>query len=277
MSTVTTLPSVGQHVYIESRFREPNASPSDFRVPTFNQTLQNDVSCIVRVRKVIFDNFIPTITAGVNDRVSYIVNGTTYVVILAEGFYDVDRILLAFNTSFTANFGATLIMSYDSTTYKMGIIIPVGCTFTWVRVIDPLRTTQNRWDLQVPQDRLLSMLGFLPQTSVPYVGSASPNPTLIAQFPLNLKPTKYVDMSISTQLSVLHSSPFNPQTMINVPITTNYGETEVYIPGEPPSFLMRSSDLEYLNFRFTDEYGALISLPANTSTLIHMVIFRQNT
>lgn len=268
LSTVVTLPPHGIHVYINNRFREYNAPSTRFRVPTFNGT-GRDGSFLVQVRKVIIDNYVPNITDQCNT-VTFSINGVLYTIVLQTGNYSVDRLVAAFNTEFTARFGTSLVMVFDSATYSLVMNVPAGCVFIWVKTMVSGLTTQARWDLQVPQDRLLSMMGFLPQAGISYT-----NTTLVATYPLNLKPTKAIDINVSFNLKVLHSDPKNWQTMVQVPILVNYGETQVYMPNAPPTFPVEAFNLENMLITMTDEFGQLLSLPDNASMLMHLVLFPQ--
>jgi hypothetical protein len=114
-------------------------------------------------------------------------------------------------------------------------------------------------------------MGFLPQVGIAYTGAIAVN----AVFPMNLKPTKVVDLNVSFNLNVLHSDPKNWQTMAQIPITASFGDTQVYIPSQPPTFPVHAFDLQNMEITLTDEFGAFIEIPDNCSLLIHLVLLPQ--
>lgn len=270
--SVIAIPPHGTHVYINNRFRDPSSPGAySFRVPQFSNINPNVRSYLAVVKSVVTKNNINTITAGQNDAIQYKINGLLYEVILGQGVYTIDSLLAALNVAIQA-VNPGFVWSYDTIARRVSLVVPAATTFSFVRpVLGSASYISDRQDWSSKHDRFLNMIGMIKNATSTYTGAT----TIVAQDPADISGTNWMDVNFDFNLNVMHSNPNNPQTFTSVPVDVPFGQTIVFEPPTPRTFVISPAILEYVYIFVTDEWGKPVVVPDNTPLQIHLLLIPQ--
>jgi len=252
------LPPTGTYVDINNRFRNVNEPAWNFRFPPLTEFISGVGSYTVQVRRVVAQNFIPTIQAGKTDRISITVGGVNHLIILQEGHYNIDTLMAALNAAFGA-FGA-FVFTYDYVLQKLTLAVP-AVTFSWNSPFVATGFESGRANLPSPFDRLLQMLGFYYIRNRTFTGPT----TIVGDRSVNLIPTNSLAVYVNQNVSVLSSNPNNAQIIATIPMGEfDYGQTVTYEPPEPRTFSMSPQMLQDMTISVMDDYGTAVTVPDST-------------
>jgi len=253
------LPPTGTYVDINNRFRNINESAYNFRCPPLTQQFPGVGSFTVQVKRVITQNFIPTIQRGKTDSISITVGGTVHTIVLQEGNYSIDTLMAALNTAFQV-YDAGLVFTYDYDFQKLTLAVPAAQTFSF-NSPTVNGVTYDRPNLMSPYDRLLQMLGFFYVRNQVYTGVTS----IVADRSVNLIPTNSMYIFINENLNVVSTMLNNPQNIATVPIGLfKFGETVNYETPDPRTFTMTPQMLTGMTISVVDDYGTPVNVPDST-------------
>lgn len=269
MQTVTSVPPHGTHVYINNRFRDVNAvSAYSFKVPQFGYVDSNVRSYLAVVKSVVTQNFIQTITASQNDAVQWRINGILYENVFSPGYYSINSLINSLNTAIqSVNVG--FVFAYDTISHRMSLTVPATFSFAFVRPsVFSTTYVYDRKDFKSRHDRFLNMIGFFENG----VNTVQGLTTVVGSDPVNISCTNWMDINIDFNINVMHTNPNNPQTITSVPVDVDYGQTIVFEPPTPRTFIIPPSSLEYVYIYVTDEWGNAVVVPENTPLQIHLLL-----
>lgn len=269
MTSVTTYPPHGTHVYINNRFRDPLSQPAyKFRCPQFAQPNNDQGSYLCVVKQVMTENFIYTVCENQNDILCWVNDGQEYIYTVPQENYTVDSLITLLNTVLSPY---NVVLSYDSDLRKISV------TKTGVNVFKLISPDQIQETQAVSftkrGNRFLRMLGLYEEASQGNVLSG----VFTANNPVHLNRTSALFINIYNQINVMHSDIRNPQSIVAVPLDVGYGEKVIYTPATPPTFQIQPNALESLGIYVTDEWGEEVQVPDNTGLLIHLVLYQIST
>lgn len=260
-SQTVVLPPTGTYVDINNRFRSINESAYHFRCPPLTQLLSGTGSFTVQVKRVVTQNFIPTIQKGKTDTMSVTMGGTVHIIVLQEGHYTIDTLITALNAAFTSAYGgAGFLFTYDYTLQILTLTVP-ATTFSFNSPA-LFGVDYDQPNLMSPYDRLLQMLGFFYVKNQPFTGPT----TIVGDRSVNLIPTNSLYISMENEnLNVISTMANNPQNIATVPIGSyDYGETVSYETPDPRTFTMTPQMLMNMAVSVLDDYGTQVNVPDST-------------
>lgn len=259
-SQTVVLPPTGTYVDINNRFRNINEPAYNFRCPPLTQLISGTGSFTVQVKRIVTQNFIPTIQKGKTDTMSVTMAGTAHTIVLQEGHYTIDTLVTALNAAFTSAFGgAGFLFTYDYTLQTLTLTVP-ATTFSFN---SPALSgvSYDQPNLMSPYDRLLQMLGFFYVKNRTFTGPT----TIVADRSVNLIPTNSLYVYINENLNVISTMANNPQNIATVPIGTyDYGETVSYETPDPRTFTMTPQMVTSMTVSVLDDYGTQVNVPDST-------------
>jgi hypothetical protein len=268
--SVVALPPHGIHVHLNNRWRSPNESAFQFRVPPLAFGINGVGSYLLQLKQVTTKNFIPNVQPNISDRYRVNVNGNESIFILAEGDYNIDALVDAMNASL-ATLNPGLQLSYDYDMKKLTINIPNGVTFSWSSPIQ--NTNPDAFYYPNPYDRFLAMIGFIKQKNIQYTG-----PTAItASYPVDLIASSEMNIHVQQNLNVVNTNNMNPQILACVPIEVPYGSVIAYEPIQPRTFTLNPQIIEYLEIGVCDEYGNRVNVPDSVGLQISFTLIPNST
>lgn len=270
-TSVYNIPPTGTLVYINAADRHPTETPSYFRIGSgviLDNSAVGHISSQTIVKNIIFQNLIPTISTGQNDRWMYTVNGTTFIAVFASGLYDAFQLEASLLAELqTRNAGFNVV--YDSASKKYTITVPAGVSFSMLRPVEAEQMPQTPFREGSPYARFLSMIGFWEQAGLTYVGAT----TITSQNPVELGCSSYLDVCLSSSTTtVLSTSPYgNEKLLVRFPLQGSYGDVVHYQPDGLTSDLnLNSLEGSYVQLR--DAWRNTVQLPHNAKFSIELLI-----
>lgn len=267
MQQTESIPPTGVSLWISNRDRvNLGESPYDFFVPPLDLSSTNTQTYTVLLKQVLFKNHLHNVIYLESDLLEIYVNNILYVNVFEPGYYTASTLLQSIQ-SFFNTIDTNLIITYDMDEKKFIITVPLNMNFKFkadfLQSISPYRyNTRNL--------RFLELIGFqdVNQYSVSYEGPA----LIVANNPVNLYGTSFID--INFQNSTLNSinSTGSYKTFIRIPITTTYGQLEIFEPGVPVTGNLESSILDNLRILVTDEWGDVVKGPADSLVSLSLLL-----
>lgn len=258
MQQVESIPPTGTALFISNRDRVTSfESPYDFFLPPFQQSQLNTQSYTVLVKQVLLKNHFYNVIATKCDTLSITVNNVDYINIFEAGFYSATSLQSSIQ-SFLTTINANLLINYDSGEQTFSFTIPNGMTF---KINGTQSFSLSPFQYENTITRFSELLGFHEQLNTTITG-----PTVyVASNPVNLYGTSFIDVNFNTSLNSMHTSQqVIARTLVRVPITTSYGQLEVFEPTVPITGTLESSALDNLRITITNEWGDIVVGPQNS-------------
>lgn len=272
-SSQISIPAAGLQFWVNNRNRTNIHEPAfRFQFPSFNMNSCASQQYYAIIDQVILRNFIPTIQAGVNDRISYKYNGNTYTAIFAQANYDVYDLLQVLETEFKAR-DPGFAMAYDSTQMKLSLTIPETATsFSILRPILPVTAgvNQDQYTFPSPYDRFLEMCGwFNKQGDQHFTGPF----TYVGADPVQLGGTAFLDINVTVEANAINTSKRQMQTIGRVYVNGNYGDTICHQASMPIPFPIDCCVIQSMRIYITDEWNNDVTdIPGSTLFAMRMTL-----
>lgn len=260
---VTTLLPAGIPVRINNRHRiSADTNALQFHMPPLTDIPVNISSYLCYVYHALFRNYIPNIRNGVNNIFTCVINTVTHTLVLTEGPYTMDQLIDTLNTFIQAiNIG--FVFSYDDDSKCIQLLVPIGFNF---RI--PQLHLNGVPSEQTVEERFLETIGFLPRTNITYTGATS-----IIGIAVNALGSSFLSVNLqSINLGVVNSDPRNPQTIIQIPLTENFGGLIDYAPAHVMTFQVQPDALQQLTIGCTDEWGLPVYGPSAALLVVDLLL-----
>ena len=268
MQQVEAIPPTGIAVWISNRDRVVvEESPFNFSMPPLNLSDTNSQSYTLLVKQVVFKNNLFNVVSSESDILSITVNTVTYTNIFEPGYYDINMLVSAIQ-AFLNTINPNILISYDIQEKRLAFTIPAAVTLT-INGFSSI-TSSNTFQYQNATDRFLELIGFSENVNKPFTG-----PTItVADDPVNLYGTSFVDINfIGSSIPTIHTHQYrNLRTVVRVPITSKYGELEVFEPGVPITTTVELDSLDKIRIMVTDEWGNVCTAPRRTTFAMSILL-----
>jgi hypothetical protein len=268
MQVVEAVPPTGISCWINNRDRSNiYESAFDFTMPPLQLSDTSSQSYTLLVKQVLLKNYLYNVVASESDVLSIIVNGVTYDNIFEPGYYDTTMISNSIQ-SFLNTINPAITIAYDSQESRFAFTIPNGVTLKFLGFSSI--QSRNTYQYQNAIDRFLEMIGFQQNANKDFVG-----PTItVGDDPVNLYGTSFVDVNFNgASFPTIHSNQRrNMRTLVRIPITTNFGELEVFEPGVPITSVIEIDTLEKVRITLTNEWGSVLAGPTTTTFAMNFLL-----
>lgn len=259
MQQTESIPATGIAVFVSNRDRANiGESPYDFFVPPLDLSSTNTQSYTLLLKQVILKNNLHNVILMESDILEIMVNNILYINVFESGYYSAINLANSIQSFFNSIPGGIQI-TYDINECKMILTIPLSTTFKFV---DQSVPSTYPYQYKTRQARFLELIGFQDksQTQQEYIGAT----LVVAKNPVNLYGTSFVDINFQNSSINSINSTGGFKTIVRVPITTIYGQLEVFEPGVPITAVIESSILDNLRILITDEYGDILQGPEDS-------------
>jgi len=268
MQQVESIPPSGISVFLNNRDRISHIeSAFDFSMPPLNLSDMNTQSYTLLLKQVLLKNYIHNVIANESDSFSIVVNGLTYTNIFESNSYDANSLMTSIQTFFNT-INNNLTISYDITESRYIVTVPVGMTFTIVGFNSI--SDSNPYQYENSVDRFNEIIGFQKNTNQNFVGPT----VIVGDDPVNFYGTSFVDINfLGVSLPTIHTNRYaNLRTIARFPITTMFGELEVFEPPLPIVTQIDIDTLDRLRIVLTNEWGKVLQGPATTTFSMHFTL-----
>ncbi len=269
-SRVTALPPHGIHFHINNRFRQQNESAWNFSVPPSCLPIESGFY-LMQIKQVITENYIRNIQTGINDIFAVRVNGLFYETVLPSRYYTIDTLVTALN-AFLATINVDLKLLYDYEFRYLSVSIPAATRFSFVSPQLNI-SYQFRNDYPGRYDRLLSMLGVLPQANTEYSGAV----VVSATNEVNLKYTTSIRLITNQHCNVIGTDNENQQVLISIPVDVPFGELIAYEPIQPRTFAFNSNVFDSFRITVIDDFNNRLDAPEFVGLNISLTLLQAAT
>lgn len=247
---------------INSRHFRNRTSPHDLTIyPTdFPELGSGMYLCLVHIS---FPNLYPTVKTGVNDQLQLYVNGTTYTVVVSEGYYTGTTLATELQTAIQT-IGAlnTSTVAYDTIGLKLTFTFTTKASFVNL-------TPTSEGQIMNPVERMYEIIGL----STAQVNS--PVSSLITAYQVRLEGTSYVAVGTNFSSATYDTSPGHINVIDRIgmgDVSYGYMMTRRFTPVTKGPMMSREA-LQHLRFLLVDEWSQPFVVPPNHSVCYHFELF----
>jgi hypothetical protein len=239
------------------------------RSPYFKYELATPITCPTGVRMLLsvigatIPNVINNITEN-NNQLSMIISSdavtnSRYTFIFPQGIYSAFTFRDYLNSLFVLG-NHNISCVYDPKIFKLSFVAP----FDFLVINDGNHITTCS-----------SLIGVAKNDANQYVFPIFPSfpfYTLVMPSTVQFSPSPFIFLKISNlRLSNINSRGFINDTLVRIPVNSNYGEMIQYRPTELNRFLIQKTDINNVEIRFEDINNNPLSLPLGVEV---QVIFK---
>lgn len=258
MQTVESIPPTGISLFLSNKDRvNYGESAFDFFLPQIDFTELNTQTYTVLVKLVLLKNYFHNIVLNKSDILEIKVNNIIYTNVFEPGYYTVSSLQESIQSFFTT-INPSLTITYDFDEKKFIIYIPSTITFEFV-VPNSNPNTYQPFQYNNRQMRFLEIIGF--QNYNQYSKLYSTEGFIVAENPVNLYGSHFVDINFQNSSLRSINTTRGLKTLVRVPLTTTYGQLEVYEPSVPITSVLEAQTFENLRIIITDEWGDVVTGP----------------
>lgn len=261
MQTIEAIPPTGITLLLSNKDRTNYAeSAFDFFLPQIDFAYLNTQTYTVLVKLVILQNYFHNIILNKSDLLEIKINNTTYVNVFEPGYYTVSSLQESIQ-SFFNTINPSITITYDYDEKRFILYIPSGVTFQFI-VPNSTPISSQPYQYTTRNTRFLEIIGF--QNYNQYSTIYNQEGYIVADNPVNLYGSHFVDINFQNSSIRTINTTRGYKTLLRVPITTTYGQLEIFEPGVPITTTMEAHTLENLRIVITDEWGDIVSGPLDS-------------